>query len=88
MLEYSELAYWLSQRFVPGATNRLRASEHVEAMIGGGLQILIDERHLRDKLPVPRGSLAHPFRLMEEEELKCTAIDIVSRKPGGYARGE
>jgi hypothetical protein len=88
MLEYSELAYWLSQRFVPGATNRLRASEHVRAMIGGGLYILIDERHLRDKLPVPRGSLAYPFAVMDEEELRCTAIDVVGRKPNGNARGK
>jgi hypothetical protein len=80
MLEYSELAYWLSQRFVPGATNRLRASEHIGAMIGGGLQILNQERQLREALPVPASSLAHPFAVMDEAELRCTAIDIVATK--------
>jgi hypothetical protein len=49
-------------------------------MIGGGLQILNQERQLREALPVPRRSLAHPFRLMDEEERRCTAIDIVGWK--------
>ena len=80
MLEYSGAAYWLSQRFVPGAINRLRAGQHVEQMVKGGLEILSDERQRQERLPVPRSSLSHPFRLMDEAELRCTAVDIVGRK--------
>jgi hypothetical protein len=82
MLEYSGAAYWLTQRFVPGAINRLRAGQHIDEMIKGGLEILNDERQLRDRLPVPRSSLAHPFCLMSDNELRCTAIDVVARKSG------
>lgn len=86
MLEYSSAVYWLSQRFVPGAINRLRASQHVERMVKGGLEILSDERQRQERLPVPRSSLSHPFRQMDEAELRCTAIDVIARKlPRGRA---
>lgn len=80
MLEWSPLAYWLTMRFVPGSINRFRASCHLAAMNTGGLQIVAAERTLRRSLPVPRSSLARLFRSMADEDLRCTALDVVARK--------
>ena len=80
MLEWSPLAWWLTMRFIPGAINRWRANEHLEAFGAAILQVLQARRELRPHLPIPRNWLAEPYRSMDDAELRTTAIDLVGRK--------
>lgn len=80
MLEWSDFAYWITMRFIPGATNRFRASSHLLAMRKGGLEILAARRTTRPALPVPRDSLARKFQYTSDEDLRSVAIDVVARK--------
>jgi hypothetical protein len=82
MLEWSALSYWLTMRFVPGATNRWRAGEHVAFLARTGFEVLCAERELRGALPVARSRLAREFREMDDAELRTTAVDIVARRDG------
>lgn len=83
MLQWSDWAYWLTQRFVPGATNRWRAGDHIHQLQRIGIKILYHYREQRDVLPLLREDLAKPFRTSDEAELKTTALDIVARKTIG-----
>ncbi len=80
MLEWSPLSYWLAMRFVPGAINRWRACHHLKKLESLGFSTLSARQHLRDRLPVPLHSISAQFRDLPEAELRCTALDIVSKK--------
>ena len=79
MLEWSTLQWWLTMRFVPGAINRWRADEHVSRLGEVGINVVSDERELREGLPTTRSRLAHQYRHLDDLELRATAIDIVGR---------
>lgn len=82
MLEWSAHAYWLMLRFVPGATNRWRACHHLDFVQARTLEVLRAELTLRPHLPVRKGSLARPFRDLQEEDLKAVALDLTARRVG------
>jgi hypothetical protein len=83
MLEWSGPAYWLTLRFVPGATNRWRASDHVGKLRRLGFDVLLDERMLEPRLPTSRDRLALPYRDLPDEELRAVAVDVVARLGAG-----
>jgi len=78
MLEWSPIGYWLTMRFVPGAINRWRASEHLEFIVQSGLKILSINRETRDTLPILRTRIDRRFRSLDELDLRTTAIDLVA----------
>ncbi len=80
MLQWSHWAYWVTQRYVPGATNRWRASHHRGKIDEIGLNTMTFVCELRDTLPIPRSWLSHSFRYLDESDLRCTAFDVVARK--------
>ena len=80
MLQWSDAMYWVSMRFVPGATNRWRAQQHIDALAERGFTIKLAEREMRPTLPVPVRRLNRRFRTMGEMELRTTAIDLVGVK--------
>jgi hypothetical protein len=80
MLEWSPIGYWLTMRFVPGAINRWRASVHLDFVAQSGLDIRGANRQTRDALPIPRTRIHRWFRLLEEIDLRTTAIDLVAVK--------
>lgn len=80
MLQWSDWAYWATQRYIPGATNRWRASHHRRKINEIGLNTMTFVCELRDTLPVPRSWLSHSFRHLDESDLRCTAFDVVARK--------
>jgi hypothetical protein len=80
MLQWSTPAYWASMRFVPGATNRWRASRHLAALSHDGFRILRENRLTRPSLPIARARLAREFRRLDELELRTVALDVVARK--------
>lgn len=80
MLQWSEGVYWITQRFVPGAINRWRASDHLHKLTELNFKVLHLHRDLRDKLPIPRRALARPFRNRDEIDLCTTGLDLVVRK--------
>jgi hypothetical protein len=80
MLEWSPLAWWMTMRFIPGAINRLRASDHIAVFRGVGMTVLQAQLERSERLPVPRDWLAKPYRDMNEAELRTTAVDIVGCK--------
>lgn len=79
MLEWADWSYFATMRYIPGAVNRWRAGQHLEMLTALGFVGLSIERESQPSLPVRRGRLARPFRDMDEEELKTTAIDVVAR---------
>lgn len=81
MLQWSEWSYNITQRYIPGALNRWRANDHLEKLQTLGFEILSEQRELRDKLPIPRSKIVWPFRNYDEDELRCTALDVIAVKP-------
>ncbi len=82
MLEWSRPAYWLTMRFIPGATNRWRASQHLKKLEELGMKIFLARRELRDTMPIPRDRLCVEFRKLSEEELRTVSLDAVAVRPG------
>lgn len=80
MLQWSWLTYWLTMRFIPGATNRWRAWNHLNKLETLGMRIVDSEREFRAQLPIPQNLVASEFRNMDEEELRTTALDVVALK--------
>lgn len=80
MLEWSRLGYWLTMRFIPGAINRWRASDHRSFIFRNGLKILSENREMREKLPIPRNQINRCFSLLDDVELRTTAVDLVGVK--------
>jgi hypothetical protein len=78
MLEWSELGYWLTMRFIPGAINRWRACHHLAILSNLGIKILIQQRRLADSLPIPLQYVSSAFRRLDENELRTTALDVVA----------
>jgi hypothetical protein len=79
MLEWSPLAYWLTMRFIPGATNRWRAADHLAFLRKSGFNVFSAELERRSALAGRRTRLAKPFRHLDDAELRTTAIDVVAR---------
>jgi hypothetical protein len=82
MLEWSGWAYWATQRFVPGATNRWRGSDHRRKLVDLGLTVMTFSTELRESLPISKSKLSNPYRTMDDTELRCTAVDVVARRAG------
>lgn len=80
MLEWSPLGYWLTMRFIPGATNRWRASVHLDFLVRAGLKIVSTKRETRDALPIPPTRIDSRFRSLDELDLRTTAVDVVAIK--------
>jgi hypothetical protein len=80
MLQWSDWAYWMTQRFVPGGLNRWRASDHLRKVGELGFKVLQAQRDVRDRLPVPRNSLVQPFRNLDEVDLRTTGLSLVAQK--------
>jgi len=78
MLEWSRFGYWLTMRFIPGATNRWRACHHLEKIAALGMQILLKQRSQRDHLPTRLCQLSAEFRRLGEAELRTTSLDMVA----------
>jgi hypothetical protein len=78
MLEWSSPAYWLTLRFVPGATNRWRAYHHLVKMQSLGMKILDAKREVRNELPIPLSKVTSAYRKLGEEELRTAALDVVA----------
>jgi hypothetical protein len=81
MLEWSRLAYWLTMRFVPGATNRWRASHHLKTLEDLGMKVVFAQREQQDRLPVSKQRLSCEFIELPDEELRTTALDVVAVRP-------
>lgn len=79
MLEWSPLTYWLTMRFIPGAINRWRASDHLRKLGELGYHTLVERRTLEPILPIPRKRLASQFRDASDEDLRAIALDVVAR---------
>lgn len=79
MLEWSPLAYWITMRFVPGATNRWRASRHLAKIKALGFQIVYENRVMEPSLPIAKNRLSAEFRALADDELKTIALDVVAR---------
>jgi hypothetical protein len=80
MLERSPIGYWLTNRFVPGAINRWRASTHMTFLAEAGLKILSASRETREVLPITRSRVNRAFRSLDELDLRTTAVDLVALK--------
>ncbi|MBZ0169674.1 hypothetical protein MELA_01143 [Candidatus Methylomirabilis lanthanidiphila] len=81
MLEWSSPVYWLTMRFIPGATNRWRAHQHLSKLEGLGMEILVARRELRERPPIPRSRLSGEFRSLPEQELRAASLDVVAMAP-------
>jgi SAM-dependent methyltransferase len=81
MCEYSELEWWLSQRFTPGALNRWRMSDYVTAVETIGFDICAITPLRRKALPTPRARLAKRFRSLPEEDLLTNAMWLMLHRP-------
>ncbi|MEN8131638.1 MAG: hypothetical protein ABFS45_15885 [Pseudomonadota bacterium] len=79
ILEWSRLGYWLTMRFIPGATNRWRASHHLNKLKSLGLEIVQARREMRDRLPIPLSWVSDEFSKLGEKELRTTALDAMGR---------
>jgi hypothetical protein len=80
MLEWSPIAYWLTGRFIPGAVNRWRASEHTSLVRRLGFIIVSLEGQ---RSSIPFGDVKRfnkRFRSMGDLDLATTMIRIVLRK--------
>jgi hypothetical protein len=80
MCEWSRAAYFCSMRWIPGAPNRWRAGQHLQAMQTNGLDVITANRLLADEMPIRRRQLAEPFRSMPERELLTTVLQTVARR--------
>ena len=80
MCRYSDAVWWITQRFLPGALNRWRASDHVAALERLGMTTIRLERDVRGELPAERRPLAARFRHKPEEDLRTTGLWIVAAK--------
>jgi len=80
LLQWSEWSYWLTQRFVLGALNRWRASNHVNKLESIGFKVLQQKGDMRQALPIPRRILAREFRALDELDLLTTGLDLVAVK--------
>ncbi len=87
MLEWSDIAYWLTMRFVPGAVNRWRAQQFIDFYAGLGLEIVATDRRTQERLPTDRKRLAKRFRRLDDRELLTTELFIVTRGRRFVARG-
>lgn len=81
MCQWSDWAYWSTQRFVPGAINRWRAVNHLQQLDRLGFSILYQHRDQFPTLPILRHQLSRSFRSLEEAELRTTGLDLVARRP-------
>ena len=79
MFEWPEWAYQLTMRFIPGAINRWRASQHIDYLQSMGFAIVDVKRHTQRQLLTKRSMLAEPFGSMDEQNLRITAVDITAR---------
>jgi hypothetical protein len=80
MCQWSRAAYFCSMRWIPGAPNRWRAGQHLQAMQANGLDVITANRLLADEMPIPRRQLAEPFRSMSQRELLTTVLQTVARR--------
>lgn len=80
MLEWSKLGYWLTMRFIPGATNRWRAGHHLHKLADLGVVVKDVYRETREQLPIPLSKLDSEFKGLTEDELRTTAIDFIGVK--------
>lgn len=80
MLEWSKIGWWLTMRFVPGAINRRRAGEYESSFEQLGIRRLLGRREQREVLPIPRSWLSRPYRQLEDDELRTTALDFVGQR--------
>ncbi|MBM4127877.1 MAG: class I SAM-dependent methyltransferase [Nitrospira sp.] len=80
MCQWPDWSYWATQRFIPGALNRWRASHHLAKVTAEGLQICSRDADVRDAIPVPRNRLAARFRDLDDVDLRTTGLDLVARK--------
>jgi len=78
MLEWSRFEYWITMRFIPGATNRWRACHHLGKISALGLQILLKQRSQHDHLPIRISQLSPEFGRLGEAELRTTDLDVVA----------
>jgi len=80
MLEWSKLSYWLTMRFIPGATNRWRATHYLKKLKSFGMKIVYQQMHQRDQLPIPLYKVSSEFSSLGEAELRTIALDVVAIK--------
>lgn len=80
MLQWSEWAYWTTQRFIPGSLYRWRASDHIKKLELMGFQVLQCERELREVVPIPLAMLSKNYRMLDEVDLRTTGLDLIARK--------
>ena len=83
MLEWSDFAWWLTTRYIPGAINRARADDFLRAAEAAGFCIREARREMCPALPVPRNWLAAKYRDLPETELRTTALDMAVQKLDG-----
>ena len=81
LLEWSQTAYWLMLRFVPGATNRWRACHYLAKLEALGFVVLVKRRLLEPSLPIPLARISPEFRGLADEDLRAVALDVVARGP-------
>jgi SAM-dependent methyltransferase len=62
-------------------TNRLRASEILTHMREAGFEAAVARRNTWPTPPTPRSAMAAPFRLMSDDELSTSAIEVLLRRP-------
>ena len=86
MLEWSRVGYWLTMRFIPGATNRWRACHHLDKLNSLGMHFLKVQRNKREQLPIPLSRISAEYRELGEEELRTTSLDVVA-VTGDYSGG-
>jgi hypothetical protein len=79
MLEWSDLGYWLTMRFAPGAVNRWRAQQFIDCYEELGLMIVAADRRTQDVLPTERKRLARRFRNLDEQELLTTELHLITQ---------
>jgi hypothetical protein len=79
MLEYSDLAYWMTMRFIPGSLNRWRAQQFIDLYEGMDMVIVAADLHIQDKLPTDRNRLAKRYRKLDERELRTTELHLITR---------
>jgi hypothetical protein len=78
MLQWSDWAYWATQRFIPGAVNRWRAGDHIRKLEQLGFRILQEDRDMRKALPVPRSHLSRGFRGRSDSDLLTCGLHLTA----------
>ncbi len=79
MLEYSDFAYWMTARFIPGGLNRWRAQQFIDCYEGMDMVIVAADRRIQDELPTDRSRLAKRFQQLDERELRTTELHLITR---------